>query len=152
MNIVPSNEYLLVMPSGNVKGFDDYAMAKAYNGGQKREADQKAYINNYYYYKTRRVEEVGAYDDLTNDFDDIVDTVCYKIGIEEGECQLYYTSDIIEKLQDELVFNEEKEEVISKLMAPKIEFNTYDYALDNIFRDVQPIDIMEQYGDPITGQ
>ena len=59
---------------------------------------------------------------------------------------------IIEKLQDELVFNEEKEEVISKLMAPKIEFNTYDYALDNIFRDVQPIDIMEQYGDPITGQ
>ena len=37
MNIVPSNEYLLVMPSGNVKGFDDYAMAKAY-------------INNYYYY------------------------------------------------------------------------------------------------------
>lgn len=139
MNIVPSNEYLLVMPSGNVKGFDDYAMAKAY-------------INNYYYYKTRRVEEVGTYDDLTNDFDDIVDTVCYKIGIEEGECQLYYTSDIIEKLQDELVFNEEKEEVISKLMAPKIEFNTYDYALDNIFRDVQPIDIMEQYGDPITGQ
>ena len=139
MNIVPSNEYLLVMPSGNVKGFDDYAMAKAY-------------INNYYYYKTRRVEEVGEYDDLTNDFDDIVDTVCYKIGIEEGECQLYYTSDIIEKLQDELVFNEEKEEVISKLMAPKIEFNTYDYALDNIFRDVQPIDIMEQYGDPITGQ
>lgn len=139
MNIVPSNEYLLVMPSGNVKGFDDYAMAKAY-------------INNYYYYKTRRVEKVGAYDDLTNDFDDIVDTVCYKIGIEEGECQLYYTSDIIEKLQDELVFNEEKEEVISKLMAPKIEFNTYDYALDNIFRDVQPIDIMEQYGDPITGQ
>ena len=62
MNIVPSNEYLLVMPSGKVKGFDDYAMAKAY-------------INNYYYYKTRRVEEVGAYDDLTNDFDDIVDTV-----------------------------------------------------------------------------
>ena len=55
-------------------------------------------------------------------------------------------------MQDELVFNEEKEEVISKLMAPKIEFNTYDYALDNIFRDVQSIDIMEQYGDPITGQ
>ena len=135
MNIVPSNEYLLVMPSGNVKGFDDYAMAKAY-------------INNYYYYKTRRVEEVEAYDDLTNDFDDIVDTIC----IEEGECQLYYTSNIIEKLQDELVFNEEKEEVISKLMAHKIEFNTYDYAIDNIFRDVQSIDIMEQYGSSITGQ
>ena len=134
MNIVPSNEYLLVMPSGNVKGFDDYAMAKAY-------------INNYYYYKTRRVEEVEAYDDLTNNFDDIVDTVCYKIGIEEGECQLYYTSNIIEKLQDELVFNEEKEEVISKLMAHKIEFNTYDYAID-----VQSIDVMEQYGSSITGQ
>ena len=45
MNIVPSNEYLLVMPSGNVKGFDDYAMAKAY-------------INNYYYYKTRRSRSI----------------------------------------------------------------------------------------------
>ena len=60
--------------------------------------------------------------------------------------------EIIEKLQDELVFNEEKEEVISKLMANKIEFNTYDYAIDNIFRDVQPIDVMEQYGSSITGQ
>ena len=51
-----------------------------------------------------------------------------------------------------LPFNEEKEEVISKLMAHKIEFNTYDYAIDNIFRDVQSIDVMEQYGSSITGQ
>ena len=55
-------------------------------------------------------------------------------------------------MQDELVFNEEKEEVISKLMAHKIEFNIYDYAIDNIFRDVQSIDVMEQYGSSITGQ
>ena len=58
--------------------------------------------------------------------------------------------DMIDKMVVDFIL--EKEEVISKLMAPKIEFNTYDYALDNIFRDVQPIDIMEQYGDPITGQ
>ena len=37
-------------------------------------------------------------------------------------------------------------------MANKIEFNTYDYAIDNIFRDVQSIDFMEQYGSSITGQ
>ena len=137
MSIVISNQYLLVMPSGNVKGFDDYGMAKAY-------------INNYYYYKTRDNKVVATYDDLTNDYDDIVDTICYKIGIEEGECKLYYTSDIVEKIQNSLVFDEDKEEVISKLIAPVVEFNVNDYAVDDIFQDVESIDIMEQYGDPIT--
>ena len=103
MSIMPSFEYLLVMPSGNIRGFHD-------------EETAKAYINNYYYFRTRDNDVVGAYEDLTEDFDDIANVICYKIGVEEGECRLYNTRDIIEKIQDEVIFQDEKEELIMKLL------------------------------------
>lgn len=139
MSIMPNFEYLLVMPSGNIIGFDD-------------EETAKAYINNYYYFRTRNNNVVGAYEDLTEDFDDIVNVICYKIGVEEGECRLYNTRDIIEKIQEEVVFDDEREEIISKLLSNNINLNTFDYAIDNIFTNTESIDIMEPYGSPITGQ
>ena len=132
MSIVPSFEYLLVMPSGNIMGFHD-------------EETAKAYINNYYYFRTRNNDVVGSYEDLTEDFDDIVDVVCYKIGVEEGECRLYNTRDIIEKIQEEVIFDDEREELISKLLSNHIDLNTFDYAIDNIFTNTESIDIMEPY-------
>ena len=95
---------------------------------------------------------MGTYEDLTEDFDDIVDVVCYKIGVEEGECRLYNTRDIIEKIQEEVIFDDEREELISKLLSNHIDLNTFDYAIDNIFTNTESIDIMEPYGDPVTGQ
>lgn len=139
MSIMPNFEYLLVMPSGNIIGFHE-------------EGTAKAFVNNYYYYRTRNNNVVGAYEDLTEDFDDIANVICYKIGVEEGECRLYNTVEIIEKIQSEVVFEEEKEEIISKLLSDNIELNTYDYAIDNVFTNTDSIDIMEPYGDPITGQ
>lgn len=139
MSIMPNFEYLLVMPSGNIIGFHD-------------EETAKAYINNYYYFRTRNNNVVGAYEDLTEDFDDIVNVICYKIGVEEGECRLYNTRDIIEKIQEEVVFDDEREEVISKLLSNNINLNTFDYAIDNIFTNTQSIDIMEPYGSSVTGQ
>ena len=96
MSIVPNFDYLLVMPSGNIIGFHD-------------EETAKAYINNYYYFRTRNNDVVGAYEDLTEDFDDIANVLCYKIGVEEGECKLYNTRDIIEKIQEEVIFFDERE-------------------------------------------
>lgn len=139
MSIMPNFEYLLVMPSGNILGFHD-------------EETAKAYINNYYYFRTRDNNVVGAYEDLTEDFDDIVNVICYKIGVEEGECRLYNTREIIEKIQEEVVFDDEKEEIISKLLSSNINLNTFDYAIDNIFTNTESIDVMEPYGSPITGQ
>lgn len=139
MSVMPNFEYLLVMPSGNIRGFHD-------------EETAKAYINNYYYFKTRNNDVVGVYEYLTEDFDDIVNVICYKIGVEEGECRLYNTREIIEKIQDEVIFQDEKEELISKLLFNPSEINTFDYAIDNIFTNTDSIDIMEPYGDPITGQ
>ena len=139
MSIVPNFDYLLVMPSGNIIGFHD-------------EETAKAYINNYYYFRTRNNDVVGAYEDLTEDFDDIANVLCYKIGVEEGECKLYNTRDIIEKIQEEVIFFDEREEVISKLLSNHIDLNIFDYAIDNIFTNTESIDIMEPYGDPTTGQ
>lgn len=139
MSIVPNFDYLLVMPSGNIIGFHD-------------EETAKAYINNYYYFRTRNNDVVGAYEDLTEDFDDIANVLCYKIGVEEGECKLYNTRDIIEKIQEEVIFFDEREEVISKLLSNHIDLNIFDYAIDNIFTNTESIDIMEPYGHPITGQ
>ena len=117
MSIVPNFDYLLVMPSGNIIGFHD-------------EETAKAYINNYYYFRTRNNDVVGAYEDLTEDFDDIANVLCYKIGVEEGECKLYNTRDIIEKIQEEVIFFDEREEVISKLLSNHIDLNIFDYAID----------------------
>ena len=151
MSIVPNFDYLLVMPSGNIIGFHD-------------EETAKAYINNYYYFRTRnndvwwlsRMEGlpkcIRCNEDLTEDFDDIANVLCYKIGVEEGECKLYNTRDIIEKIQEEVIFFDEREEVISKLLSNHIDLNIFDYAIDNIFTNTESIDIMEPYGDPITGQ
>lgn len=138
MSIMPNFEYLLVMPSGNIIGFND-------------EETAKSYINNYYYFRTRNNKVVGAYEDLTEDFSDIANVICYKIGVEEGECRLYNTRDIIEKIQEEIVFDDEKEELISKLLSDNINLNTFDYAIDNIFTNSESIDIMEPYGSPMTG-
>ena len=87
MSNIPNFDYLLVMPSGNVRGFEDIESAKGY-------------VNNYYYKKTISTDVIGAYKDLIEDFDDISDVLSYKSGVEEGECRLYNTYNIIEKIQN----------------------------------------------------
>ena len=98
------------------------------------------------------LDELAVQARTFNDFDDIANVLCYKIGVEEGECKLYNTRDIIEKIQEEVIFFDEREEVISKLLSNHIDLNIFDYAIDNIFTNTESIDIMEPYGDPITGQ
>lgn len=138
MSNIPNFDYLLVMPSGNVRGFEDIKSAKGY-------------VNNYYYKKIISTDVIGAYKDLIEDFDDISDVLSYKSGVEEGECRLYNTYNIIEKIQNEGIFQEEKEELISKLLSNKIDINIYDYGIDNIFTNSDSIDIMEPYGEYTKG-
>ena len=138
MSNIPNFDYLLVMPSGNVRGFEDIESAKWY-------------VNNYYYKKKISTDVIGAYKDLIEDFDDISDVLSYKSGVEEGDSKLYNTYNIIEKIQNEGIFQEEKEELISKLLSNKIDINIYDYGIDNIFTNSDSIDIMEPYGEYTKG-
>ena len=134
MSNIPNFDYLLVMPSGNVRGFEDIESAKGY-------------VNNYYYKKTISTDVIGAYKDLIEDFDDISDVLSYKSGVEEGECRLYNTSSDNLDLESK----EEKEELISKLLSNKIDINIYDYGIDNIFTNSDSTDIMEPYGEYTKG-
>lgn len=134
MNIIPEFQYLLVMPNGNVKGFNDLDTTKAY-------------INLYYMQRVRNSTIITEVNDLTDSSEQFINTVCQNLGVIEGECRVYNTDDIIKKLQEDIVFDEEKEEVISKLLKKDISLNIYDFSIDNIFNNVEAVDMMEPYGE-----
>lgn len=135
MNLEPDNEYLLIMPDGDCRGFNDLESAKSY-------------VNIYY----ERLIDKNISDDDYNDATEIGSgdhrlKICTELGVEEGKCELYNTEDIIDKINEELVFEAEKKEIIEKLCMSDIDFNVYDNNLDLIVSDVEPIDIMEPYGE-----
>lgn len=134
MSIIPEFQYLLVMPNGDLKRFDDLDTTKAY-------------INLYYMNKVRNSSIITEVNDLTDSSEQFINTVCQNLGVIEGECRVYHMNEVLEKLREDVVFEEDKEEIISKLLSKNINLNIYDFAIDNIFNDVEAIDIMEPYGE-----
>lgn len=130
----PYNEFILVMPSGDVKGFNDLELAKAC-------------INLYYEKKIKEYSEQEEYNDSKEMIGETRLNICQHLGVEEGECIVYDLEDFLEKLRQELVFDEEKEEVISKLIKEKIDLNIFDFGLDVILHDVKTIDMIEPFGE-----
>ncbi len=135
MDRIPSNEYLLVMPNGDCVGFNDLKEAKAYiNIYYERKIDEDIDEHDY-----NDATEIGGGDSRQN--------VCTQLGVEEGKCEVYNMEEFINKLEEELVFDNEKDEIISKLMEEDLEINVYDYNLDMILADTDVIDMMEPYGE-----
>ena len=125
MSIVPKYEYLLVAPSGDIKGFNNLE-------------ETKGCINMYYDSKV-----LDFTDDESDTPEEMINSVCQILGVHEGECKVYNNTDVIEKIQETLIFEEEKEEVINKLLGYNIDLNIYKYSLDEVFNDVEEINIME---------
>lgn len=134
MSISPYNEFILVMPNGDTNGFNDLELAKAC-------------INIYYENKIKEYSEQEEYNDSKEMVGETRLNICKHLGVEEGECIVYDLEDFLEKLREELVFDEEKEEVISKLLKEKIDMNIYDFGLDVILHDVKTIDMIEPFGE-----
>lgn len=135
MDMEPYNEFLLVMPDGDCKGFNDLEGAKAYiNIYYERKIDEDVDEHDY-----NDATEIGGGEPRVN--------ICTQLGVEEGKCEVYRTDEIIKKIDEELVFDIEKEEVISKLVEADINFNLYSNNLDLIISDIDPIDMMEPYGE-----
>ncbi|BCZ44169.1 hypothetical protein psyc5s11_02360 [Clostridium gelidum] len=129
------NDYLLVMPSGNCKGFNDLESTKAYiNMYYERKFDQTLHQDGY-----NDATEIGGEDPRANVFT--------QLGVQEGKCEVYKTEELVEKLKEELIFDEEKEEVVSKLCEAKIDLNIYEYSLDAILAQIEEINVMENYGE-----
>lgn len=135
MDYEPYNEYFIMMPSGNCKGFNDIEGAKAY-------------INNYYEMRLDDVFHKDGYNDATEiGGDEYRYNVFTQLGAEEGaKCEIYKTEEFIEAINRNLVFEEEKEEVISKLCEAKINLNIFDYSLDEVLSDIQEVEYMEDFG------
>ena len=55
--------------------------------------------------------------------------------------------EFIKYLEEELVFDNEKNEIISKLMEDDLDINLYNYNLDMVLADIEAIDMMEPYGE-----
>lgn len=134
----PYNEYVLIFPSGNCKGFNDIEGAKAF-------------INIYYERRLDHVFHEDGYNDATEiGGDEYRYNVFTQLGAEEGtKCEIYKTETLIKEIDRELVFEDEKEEIISKLCEAKINFNIYEYSLDAILANIQEVECMEDFGDKI---
>ena len=139
MDKEPYNEYLVVMPTGNCKGFNDIEGVKAY-------------INMYYELRLDDVFHKDGYYDATEiGGDEYRYNVFTQLGAEEGaKCEIYKTVSFIEEINKELVFEDEKEEIISKLCEAKINFNIYDYSLDAVLANIQEVEYMDDYGTKIS--
>lgn len=139
MDNEPYNEYLLVMPSGNCKGFNDIEGAKAY-------------INMYYELRFDDTLHEDGYNDATEiGGDEWRLNVFTQLGVAEGKCEIYKTEEFINIINKEFIFEEEKEEIVSKLCKAKINFNIYDYGLDELLAHIQEVEYMEDFGTKVRG-
>ena len=132
-DVIPYNEYILIEPDGRCRGFTDYEGAKAY-------------VNIYYErFVDKKIDE-SDYNDLTDiGGENSREAICAKAGAEIGLCQVYKIEDFINQVNKELVFEDEKEEVISKVIDKNIDLNIKDYNLDLVLAELESVDLMEPY-------
>lgn len=125
---VAANNYIVVTPKGTIKGFLEAE-------------DAHMYVLGYYEKKVNKLSDDTdiIYDDYaTEPLESTID-ICIDLGVKEGDCTIYDLDDFIEKIQESSMFEEEKEEIISKLMEKDIKLNAIDYQLMDILKDVTVI-------------
>lgn len=133
----PYYQFLLVMPNGNARGVNDLDLAKAK-------------INMYYQQQMEIKSHSDSYQDVTEMAGRVRNALCQQIGVAEGEARVYDLADLIEKLRDRLVFDEDREEIISKLLERDINVNLYKYGIDDILCDVEIVQMIEPYGEQFS--
>lgn len=124
-NRVPFNNYIIVLPSGEVKGFVE-------------ENDAHKFFLGYYEGRVNDFSDSRelCYEDYATEPIESSIEICIGLGVNEGDCTIYNLEDFISKIQESSIFDEEKQEIITKLMANNIKLNVYDYQIDNILPDV----------------
>lgn len=54
-------------------------------------------------------------------------------------------------INEEMTFEEDRAEIVSKLSEAKMDFNIYDYGLDELLAHIQEVEYMENFGDKVRG-
>ncbi len=118
--LTAANDYILLMPSGELRGFKDIDSAR----GTIYQYDINTIMEN--------VHSGGEYEyDMYNQQND----VGIIAGVENGECQIFDLEDFISKIRESGMFQDEKDEIINKLLQENINLNVYDLGLFSLLND-----------------
>lgn len=121
--ITPVNNYVVVEPSGDIKGFQELE-------------DARGFVSSLNLDNILEHTQVGkhAIADMYQEQDQKdLGTIT---GVYEGECRIYNLDNLIEKIRETAYFESEKQEIISKLLNKDIKINVYDYGIDDVLADV----------------
>ena len=119
--ITPVNNYLVLMPSGDIRGF--------------KEVDEaRGTIYEYYFKKALGCVHSGgeSYYDIYGNYND----VGIISGVEEGECQIYDLEGFMDKIRNSGMFQDEIDELILKLLQENIKLNVYEYGIYDLLSNV----------------
>lgn len=117
--ILPYHNYIVVNPNGDIEGFQNAD-------------DASVYILGYY---TEKIDKIGdntefVYtDNVAEPFENAVN-ISRELGVYEGECKIYDLDSLIDNIRESDIFDDEKEEIISKLMEEDIDINSNAYQLE----------------------
>lgn len=127
--LLPFHNYIVVNPNGDIRGFQEVE-------------DANAYIMEDFVEKIDRLgdnTEMVYVDHMTEPLQSAVD-ISRELGVYEGECRIFDLDSLIENIRDSGIFEDEKEELISKLMAKDIKLNVNDYQLDEFIMDTKEME------------
>ncbi|MDU4936819.1 MAG: hypothetical protein E6X34_00025 [Clostridium sp.] len=122
--ITPFNNYIVVAPSGDVTGFVELS-------------DARGYITTNYLERILSIAHEGKYSyfDMTQERD--MEDSGIMAGVYEGEAQIYDLDEFIEKIRNSAMFQDEKDELISKLLQKEIDMNVKEYLIEGILTEVE---------------
>lgn len=125
---VPYHNYIVVTPNGDVLGFGE-------------EDDARKYVAGYYVGKIEELSDDRSkvYVDYGTDPLQASVDICTELGAYEGDCIIYDLDSFIENIQNSGIFEDEKEELIIKLMQEKINLNINDYQVDDLLYDTKVV-------------
>lgn len=125
---VPYHNYIVVTPNGDVLGFGE-------------EDDARKYVAGYYVGKIEELSDDRSmlYVDYSTDPLQASVDICTELGAYGGDCIIYDLDSFIESIQNSGIFEDEKEELILKLMQEKINLNINDYQIDNLLNDARVV-------------
>jgi len=121
--ITPVNNYIVVEPSGDVKGFKELEDARGFVSS----------LNLDNILENTKVGKHAIFDMYQEEDQQDFGIIS---GVDNGECRIFNLDEVIEKIRDEGYFESEKQELISKLLNEDIKLNVYEYGIDNILADL----------------
>lgn len=124
--LTPVDNYLVVLPSLKGVTFIDIESCHGY-------------INRYYEEKLALKGMENTYADYDMYEEKAREDIMRVVGVEEGEAKIYDLENFIEVVQSSSLFQEEKEEIIRKVIERNSKIDIGKYDLESILLDTKRV-------------